>query len=232
MNELSDARDPFVLYHWGKEVQEMKYLKVFTDFLDVVEPLGDSAAGRLFKAMLRYALDGTAPVLRGKEGVAWTVARQHMDREAEVYEKKVKHLKRGNVPVTEKKSSVSEQDKDKEKDNDKDKDKEREYRGFAPVSAAAAASRALSAPPSLGEIESYCRERGNSVNAQRFLDFYTANGWRIGKVPMKDWKAAVRSWETNGMDGRTNPAPARKPDFLDSFRGAMELLNMEEAKQV
>ena len=102
----------------------MKYLKIFTDFLDVVEPLGDSAAGRLFKAMLRYAMDGTVPVLRGKEGVAWTVARQHMDREAEVYEKKVKHLKRGNVPVTEKKGSVSEQDKDKEKDNDKDKDKD------------------------------------------------------------------------------------------------------------
>ena len=91
----------------------MKYLKIFTDFLDVVEPLGDSAAGRLFKAMLRYAMDGTVPVLKGKEGVAWTVARQHMDREAEVYEKKVKHLKRGNVPVTEKKGSVSEQDKDK-----------------------------------------------------------------------------------------------------------------------
>ena len=90
----------------------MKYLKIFTDFLDVVEPLGDSAAGRLFKAMLRYAMDGTVPVLKGKEGVAWTVARQHMDREAEVYEKKVKHLKRGNVPVTEKKGSVSEQDKD------------------------------------------------------------------------------------------------------------------------
>ena len=70
----------------------MKYLKIFTDFLDVVEPLGESAAGRLFKAMLRYAMDGTVPVLKGKEGVAWTVARQHMDREAEVYEKKVKHL--------------------------------------------------------------------------------------------------------------------------------------------
>ena len=92
----------------------MKYLKIFTDFLDVVEPLGDSAAGRLFKAMLRYAMDGTVPVLKGKEGVAWTVARQHMDREAEVYEKKVKHLKRGNVPVTEKKGSVSEQDKDRQ----------------------------------------------------------------------------------------------------------------------
>ena len=113
MNELSDAQCPFVLYHWGKEVQEMKYLKIFTDFLDVVEPLDDEECGRLFKAMLGYSLDGREPQLTGNERFLWVVARQHMDREAEVYEKKVKHLKRGNVPVTEKKGSVSEQDKDR-----------------------------------------------------------------------------------------------------------------------
>ncbi len=211
----------------------MKYLKIFTDFLDVVEPLSDSASGRLFKAMLRYALNGTVPALRGKEGVAWTVARQHMDREAEAYETKVKNLKRGNVPVSGRKNPVSGEDKDKEKNNDKDKDKEREYRGFAPVSAAMAASRAISMPPSLEEIESYCRERGNQVNPQRFLDFYTANGWRIGKAPMKDWRAAVRSWESNGMDERTNPAP--KPAQLtdrEIFQQAIELHRMKEAKQL
>ena len=64
----------------------MKYLKIFTDFIEVVEPLGDGAAGRLFKAMLRYAQGGTVPALKGKEGVAWTVARQHMDREAAAYD--------------------------------------------------------------------------------------------------------------------------------------------------
>ena len=231
MNELSDAQCPFVLYHWGKEVQEMKYLKVFTDFLDVVEPLGDSAAGRLFKAMLRYAMDGTAPVLKGKEGVAWTVARQHMDREAEVYEKKVKHLKRGNVPVTEKKGSVSEQDKDKEKDKDKDKDKDKYiYMGGKPPEAPAPKAHIYIQPPSLEEIRSYCQERGNQVDPEYFYHYYQSNGWRVGKNPMRDWKAAVCAWETNGMAQKM--APARKPDFLDNFRGAMELLNMEEAKQV
>ena len=231
MNELSDAQCPFVLYHWGKEVQEMKYLKIFTDFLDVVEPLGESAAGRLFKAMLRYAMDGTVPVLKGKEGVAWTVARQHMDREAEVYEKKVKHLKRGNVPVTEKKGSVSEQDKDKEKDNDKDKDKDKYiYMGGKPPEAPAPKAHIYIQPPSLEEIRSYCQERGNQVDPEYFYHYYQSNGWRVGKNPMRDWKAAVCAWETNGMAQKM--APARKPDFLDNFRGAMELLNMEEAKEV
>ena len=207
----------------------MKYLKIFTDFLDVVEPLGDSAAGRLFKAMLRYAMDGTVPVLRGKEGVAWTVARQHMDREAEVYEKKVKHLKRGNVPVTEKKGSVSEQDK--EKDNDKDKDKDKYiYMGGKPPEAPAPKAHIYIQPPSLEEIRSYCQERGNQVDPEYFYHYYQSNGWRVGKNPMRDWKAAVCAWETNGMAQKM--APARKPDFLDNFRGAMELLNMEEAKEV
>lgn len=52
-----------------------------------------------------------------------------------------------------------------------------------------------SIPPTLQEVQEYCRERGNSVDPQRFLDFYEAKGWMIGKNRMKDWKAAVRTWE-------------------------------------
>lgn len=51
--------------------------------------------------------------------------------------------------------------------------------------------------PSLEEVTAYCRERGNRVDAQRWLDFYTANGWKVGKNPMRDWKASVRTWEKN-----------------------------------
>ena len=51
------------------------------------------------------------------------------------------------------------------------------------------------APPSLDEVMSYCDQRGNKINAERFVDYYTANGWMVGRNKMKDWKAAVRSWE-------------------------------------
>ena len=50
-------------------------------------------------------------------------------------------------------------------------------------------------PPTVEEVEAYCFERNNKVDAERFVDYYTANGWRVGKNPMKDWKAAVRNWE-------------------------------------
>ena len=50
--------------------------------------------------------------------------------------------------------------------------------------------------PTVEEVEAYCTSRGNTVNAQRFVDHYESNGWKVGKNPMKDWKAAVRTWES------------------------------------
>lgn len=49
--------------------------------------------------------------------------------------------------------------------------------------------------PTLDEVKQYCVERHNSVDAQRFIDFYSSKGWLVGNQPMKDWKAAVRTWE-------------------------------------
>lgn len=49
--------------------------------------------------------------------------------------------------------------------------------------------------PSLEEIRAYCQERGNDVQAERFYDFYESKGWRVGNQAMKDWMAAVRTWE-------------------------------------
>lgn len=49
--------------------------------------------------------------------------------------------------------------------------------------------------PTVEEVEDYCFERNNRVDAEMFVDFYSSKGWMIGKNPMKDWKAAVRTWE-------------------------------------
>lgn len=50
-------------------------------------------------------------------------------------------------------------------------------------------------PPTVEEVAAYCRERRNRVDALRFVDYYTANGWKVGRNAMKDWKACVRTWE-------------------------------------
>ena len=59
-------------------------------------------------------------------------------------------------------------------------------------------------PPTIEEIKDYCNERKNKVDAERFFDFYTANGWKVGKNKMKDWKAAIRNWEKNEYSNKSN----------------------------
>jgi hypothetical protein len=54
--------------------------------------------------------------------------------------------------------------------------------------------------PELSDIVSYCKERNNSVNPSKFYSHYESNGWKVGKNAMKDWKAAVRTWETNSFE--------------------------------
>ena len=73
--------------------------------------------------------------------------------------------------------------------------------------------------PSLDEVTAYCQERGNKVVPTKFLAYYDSNGWKVGKNPMKDWKAAVRTWEGNGYDakqGNSKPLPVQtRTTFLD-----------------
>lgn len=49
--------------------------------------------------------------------------------------------------------------------------------------------------PTADEVAEYCKARGNSIDPQGFVDHYESNGWLVGRNPMKDWKAAVRTWE-------------------------------------
>ena len=69
-------------------------------------------------------------------------------------------------------------------------------------------------PPDLEAVTSYCMERGNGIDPQTFIDFYESKGWMIGKNKMKDWKAAVRTWERSGRNNQG------KKDVFDEWRDA------------
>lgn len=56
-------------------------------------------------------------------------------------------------------------------------------------------------PPTYEQVSTYCKERNNTVDAERFYDFYESKGWMVGKNKMKDWKAAVRNWERSSKQG-------------------------------
>lgn len=87
-----------------------------------------------------------------------------------------------------------EQEREREREREKDKEKGHTRAG------------ARFAPPTADEVRAYCSERGYSVNADRFVAFYESNGWRVGKNPMKDWKAAVRTWAQRDDDTRKSKA--------------------------
>jgi hypothetical protein len=84
-------------------------------------------------------------------------------------------------------------------------------------------------PPSLDDIRDYCSERKNGIDAQAFIDFYAAKGWMIGKNKMKDWKAAVRTWEQR----RKTPSqqiPGKGKNYTGRDYSDSEFLEMERRK--
>ncbi len=68
-------------------------------------------------------------------------------------------------------------------------------------------------PPTLQEVAAYCMSRHNSVNPEQFIDFYTSKGWMVGKNKMKDWKAAIRTWE-NRDKKESNVDKGREVHYL------------------
>lgn len=67
--------------------------------------------------------------------------------------------------------------------------------------------------PTIDEVKAYCKERNNKVDAEKFIDYYESNGWRVGKNPMKDWRACIRSWERNNYSNH-NKKNQTVPDYM------------------
>lgn len=70
--------------------------------------------------------------------------------------------------------------------------------------------------PTVEQVRDYCQERQNGVNPEKFVDYYDSNGWKVGKNPMKDWKAAVRTWEKNGYSNASKPEQAKSD--IDEYK--------------
>ena len=78
-------------------------------------------------------------------------------------------------------------------------------------------------PPTVEEVQAYCDARGNGLDAGAFVDFYASKGWKVGASPMKDWRAAVRTWEARHREtGASRRAPAREENNGEAVRRAVE----------
>ena len=191
------------------------------NFIVNLKELSMAERGRLFTSMLQYSIDGTEPALGGNERYIWPAAKQMIDDDAAAYQKMVEQRREaGRTSANERQralTSVNESQRNQQYINPtidinpyikETLSKEREKKRFV--------------PPSLDEVTAYCTERHNTVDPEGFIDFYTSNGWKVGKNPMKDWKAAVRSWEQ-----RDKRPAKKKPGRFDALNEAIrkELAN-------
>ena len=189
----------------------MTYLKIYLDYLEATAPLDDAECGRLFRALLSYARTGAEPELSGNERYVFPLMKLHIDKNQESYD-----------TVSEKRSAAAKlrwQTKSEEKANicsmqnanacncieEKEKEKEKEKDNIVFSNEKTARTRAH--PPTVEEVAQYCRERENNVDPEQFVDYYTARGWKVSRGIMKDWRAAVRTWERNAFGREEAKAP-------------------------
>tara|TARA_R110000787_G_scaffold49667_1_gene118972 strand:- start:281 stop:946 length:666 start_codon:yes stop_codon:yes gene_type:complete len=80
--------------------------------------------------------------------------------------------------------------------------------------------------PSKEEIKDYCAVRSNNVSAEKFFDYYESNGWKVGKNGMKDWKASVRTWESNSV---SQPKSNNKiNNQINAWQGARDIIKKQQ----
>lgn len=182
------ARDFVCLYH---------------SYLDAMEALGDAERGRLVTAMINHSQRREIGELSGNERYIWPMIRSQIDRDMEAYERKCETNrtsggKRTLANASERQRTLANADKEKGKGEE-----EGEYSPpeSPPEGEKRKRERKVFVKPTVEEVKAYCEERDNGVDAQSFVDFYESKGWYVGKNRMKDWKAAVRTWERSSRGG-------------------------------
>ena len=208
---------------------EVTYIKIFVDYLDAIEPLGDAERGRLFTSLLTYARTGEAPQLGGNERFLFPMMRAQIDRDiatmAGVSEARSKAAKASKSSKCEQKQQLhanaaneSKSSKDKDKDEDKDEDKKGN-----------SARKARFTPPTYDEVLSYAEERGIPSLAKPFFDYFSAGDWIDSKgQPVQNWKQKFLTWESKEREKGTPSQPGKKPGYNVQHHGD-ELSDVQRA---
>lgn len=198
---------------------QLSYVCLYLSYLETLAPYSAEERGNILTAMLTYAATGEIPEMNGNERFIWPTIKAQIDRDSVNYDAKCRKnrengqkggrpKKQTDISETERFSEEPKKAKEKEKKNKKEKEKENEkdtYMADKPP------SRPRFTPPTVETVRAYCNEKGYTVDADRFVDYYTSNGWKVGKNPMKDWKAAVRNW--NGKEQQQSGKTEHKPHW-------------------
>lgn len=218
------------------EKKKVKSVLIFSEWQTLIQNLTDEQAGQLVKAMCHYnkGEDYTAP--DPVVTAMFAMIREGMDsnnsRYDEVCRKRAEAGKKGAEARWENDgNSHSEDGKCHSEDGKRCKTQTQtinqtvtETQTESPKGVKREKTPSVSKreaqprfrPPTVEEVEAYCFERNNRVDPERFVDFYSSNGWKVGKNPMKDWKAAVRTWEKR--DGPDNVVGLNSAQRMEAAR--------------
>jgi len=128
-----------------------------------------------------------------------------------------------DVRYDKEKEKVKEKVKENEKEKEKEKVKEKESKNnsnniyMCGEKISPQTPRKKFVKPTVEEVRNYCLERKNNVNPEKFVDFYESKDWYIGKNKMKDWKAAVRTWERGNTSSGYMNTISNRVDVVDSW---------------
>ena len=176
---------------------------LYTKYLDNIQALSMEQRGMLFTSLMLYVSGQEPEEMDPVTAMAFSFIKSQMDKDIEKYnetcakrseagklggrpkkQEEAKKAKKANgfSENQKKQGKAKKADNEYEYDNDNDLLKEN-------------TKRKVFSTPTLDDVRAYCLERNNKVDPQQFVDFYESKGWMIGKNKMKDWKAAVRTWE-------------------------------------
>lgn len=164
----------------------------YKSFLECLQELPDTDRLALYDTIAHYGIEGENKETNGLVKAIFALIKPQIDANVTRYE----NGKKGGRPKTETKPKRNRAKTEAEPNvnvnvnenvnvNVKEKDKKEKFH-----------------TPTVDEVKEYVEEKGYSVDPQRFVDFYASKGWMVGKNHMKDWKAAVRTWN------RSEPKPA------------------------
>ena len=175
----------------------MKYFKLFVDFAEVTEALNDAEMGRLIRAMITYASDGSKPDLRGNERYLWGAAKSSIDQQTASYANKVDAVAKAREARSDIKSKQNDINTKQNCSTMETSQEQEQDKTIKEISSKEDSKKSTAFhAPTLEEVKARCAEMGYTLDPVAFISHYQSVGWKVGKNPMKDWKASLAGWQS------------------------------------
>jgi hypothetical protein len=190
--------------------KDKKSFVLYCDIIHTIEQLTDEQAGHLFKHVLYYVNDLNPDTDNVITKIAFEPIKQQLKRDLVRYEKirernSLSARMRWDANACERIPNDA-KNADNDNDNDNDINIVLEQKAKKP--------KRFTKPP-VDDVRQYMAELNMNDMSQRFVDYYESNGWKVGKNPMTDWKAAVRTWKQQNNDKQPKQESFYKPLKFD-----------------